>query len=210
MNPSSDNTISWQTVIKRKFTFLSTEVIENSSIETQNRFSFLPVEPEDNTAKTIQRIPRPPPIFIQGVTNFSEMSKNLTTVINDEQFYTKTLAKNNVKVNVTNPDAYRTLVRSHQKPSEAAGTSHSRSNLLRNDDHSFIRPQIHDDTINKPEPDYTKSADNNDHQTQIKMAKFIRLATWNANGLPKHKYELTTFMTLKKIGVMLISETHFT
>jgi hypothetical protein len=35
-------------------------------------------------------------------------------------------------------------------------------------------------------------------------------ATWNANGLLNHKQEVITFLHLKKIDALLISESHFT
>jgi hypothetical protein len=41
------------------------------------------------------------------------------------------------------------------------------------------------------------------------MAKFLQLALWNANGLTQHK-ELKTFISIYNIGIMLISEAHFT
>jgi hypothetical protein len=39
------------------------------------------------------------------------------------------------------------------------------------------------------------------------MAKFLKLALWNANGRTD---ELKTFIFIHNIDVMLISETHFT
>jgi exonuclease III len=42
------------------------------------------------------------------------------------------------------------------------------------------------------------------------MAKFLKLATWNANGLIQHRDELKMFLYTNDIDVMLISETHFT
>jgi hypothetical protein len=42
------------------------------------------------------------------------------------------------------------------------------------------------------------------------MAKFLQLAVWNANGLTQHKEELKICLSIYDIGVMLISETHFT
>jgi exonuclease III len=42
------------------------------------------------------------------------------------------------------------------------------------------------------------------------MAKFLRIALWNANGLIKCKEELTIFLQDQLIDIMLISETHFT
>lgn len=42
------------------------------------------------------------------------------------------------------------------------------------------------------------------------MARSIRIATWNANGLRQHKAELEIFLEEQKIDVCLISETHLT
>lgn len=42
------------------------------------------------------------------------------------------------------------------------------------------------------------------------MAKFLKLAIWNANGLPRHVLELKAFIINNDIDIMLISETHFT
>jgi exonuclease III len=42
------------------------------------------------------------------------------------------------------------------------------------------------------------------------MAKFLKLAVWNANGLIQHRDELKMFLYIHDIDVMLISETHFT
>jgi exonuclease III len=41
------------------------------------------------------------------------------------------------------------------------------------------------------------------------MAKFIRIAQCNANGLAQHKEEVQLFLR-HKIDILLISETHFT
>jgi hypothetical protein len=41
-------------------------------------------------------------------------------------------------------------------------------------------------------------------------AKFLQLASWNANGLSQHTEELKTFISVHNIDVMLISKTHFT
>jgi exonuclease III len=42
------------------------------------------------------------------------------------------------------------------------------------------------------------------------MAQFLQLALWNANGLHQHAEKLKTFISLRNIDIMLISETHFT
>jgi hypothetical protein len=41
------------------------------------------------------------------------------------------------------------------------------------------------------------------------MATFLQLALWNANGLHQHAEELKTFLSVRNIDIMLISETHF-
>jgi exonuclease III len=42
------------------------------------------------------------------------------------------------------------------------------------------------------------------------MAKFLRIALWNANVLAQHKDEIQLFLQHNKIDILLISETHFT
>jgi exonuclease III len=42
------------------------------------------------------------------------------------------------------------------------------------------------------------------------MAKFLRIALWNANGLAQRKDEIHPFLQHNKIDILLISETHFT
>jgi hypothetical protein len=42
------------------------------------------------------------------------------------------------------------------------------------------------------------------------MAKSLKLALRNVNGLTQHTEELKTFISIHNIAVMLISEEHFT
>jgi exonuclease III len=42
------------------------------------------------------------------------------------------------------------------------------------------------------------------------MAKSLRIALWNANGIKKHKDETQVFLQDQLIDIMLISETHLT
>jgi exonuclease III len=41
------------------------------------------------------------------------------------------------------------------------------------------------------------------------MAKFLKIAIWNANGLLQHKDETKTFLDHNAIDILLVSETHF-
>jgi hypothetical protein len=42
------------------------------------------------------------------------------------------------------------------------------------------------------------------------MANFLQLALWNANGLTHHADELHSFLAIRNIDIMHLSETHFT
>ncbi|PNF23349.1 hypothetical protein B7P43_G14061 [Cryptotermes secundus] len=42
------------------------------------------------------------------------------------------------------------------------------------------------------------------------MAKFLRIAQWNANGLPNHQADIKIFLNINSIDILLITETHFT
>jgi peptide subunit release factor 1 (eRF1) len=42
------------------------------------------------------------------------------------------------------------------------------------------------------------------------MAKFLRLAQWNDNGLVNHQEEIKIFLNVNAVDILLISETHFT
>jgi exonuclease III len=41
------------------------------------------------------------------------------------------------------------------------------------------------------------------------MAKFLRIAQWNANSLAQHKGEVQPFPQENKIDILLVSEIHF-
>lgn len=55
--------------------------------------------------------PPPPPIFVHDVIDFQRMKAEISTVIPETDFITKTLANNTIKINPKTSDAYRTLVR---------------------------------------------------------------------------------------------------
>jgi hypothetical protein len=52
-----------------------------------------------------------PPIFVHGVINYGEMIKRIKGIAEDEQYCTKCLAKNVIKINCVTPETYRTLVK---------------------------------------------------------------------------------------------------
>ena len=65
--------------------------------------------PEDRGCTHPTQVTKPPPIFLHGVLNFTEMMKSLTEVV-EEQFYTKSLANNVIKIVCLTPDTYRKIV----------------------------------------------------------------------------------------------------
>jgi hypothetical protein len=53
--------------------------------------------------------PKPPPIFIYGVTNYKDMVAHLSATIQKEQYQCKVISKDTIKIHVATPDSYRKL-----------------------------------------------------------------------------------------------------
>jgi hypothetical protein len=105
-----DNT--WQTVRNTKRRKVNQPTSPHIAIT--NKYSQLNVEEadENNTTKPKEnKIPRPPPIFVYGVTNYKDMVHTLSTIVEQEQYTTKTLIDNTIKINSNTPDTYRRLIR---------------------------------------------------------------------------------------------------
>ena len=87
-----------------------------SQVTTYNRFSILETtEDSMDTTETVnrqhtQRIPPPPPIFIDDVIHIQTMIKSIEKDINKEDYKVK-INNNHVKILPTNPDAYRKLTK---------------------------------------------------------------------------------------------------
>lgn len=83
-------------------------------ITTHNRFEILAHESRDSLADS-QTLPqqqhKPPPIFIHGVTNYNQMITSISEVAADEQYSTKSMANNMIKLNCYTPDTYRNIVK---------------------------------------------------------------------------------------------------
>jgi 3-methyladenine DNA glycosylase AlkC len=63
-------------------------------------------------------IHKPPPIFIHGVIKYGEMIKRIRDIAEDEQYCTKSLANNVIKLNCTAPEIYRKLIKYFKENSE--------------------------------------------------------------------------------------------
>jgi hypothetical protein len=86
---------------------------DSQNITLTNKYSQLALE--DDGKITIQatenKIPKPTPIFVYGVTENNEMVHNLHNIVEIEQYTTKPLAHNTVRINSHALDTYRKLVR---------------------------------------------------------------------------------------------------
>ena len=54
---------------------------------------------------------KPPPIFLHGVINYTDMIKSLNEVAEEEQFFTKSLTNNLVKLACSTSDTYRAIIK---------------------------------------------------------------------------------------------------
>jgi 3-methyladenine DNA glycosylase AlkC len=52
-----------------------------------------------------------PPIFLHGVINYNKMIHSINEVAEAEQFYTKSLANNVIKITCLTPETYRSLIK---------------------------------------------------------------------------------------------------
>lgn len=114
-------TNEWQTVNtnkKRKRGPKSpTDCINTQDMTTRNRFSMLQNQTEKDDSTNVASsnkpptIPKPPPIFIYGVTNYSKMIESLTEVAEIETYQCTALLNNTIKINTRSPDTYRRLIR---------------------------------------------------------------------------------------------------
>lgn len=118
-NINKDN--PWQLVrsVKRKKTIRNVQTTTDNDIHTSNRYSTLTnIEPEKSTNedksnenKPNERTPKPPPIFVYDVKDYPSMITKLNDILEEEQYDTKTMADNTVKINTKTPEAYRSLAR---------------------------------------------------------------------------------------------------
>ena len=72
-----------------------------STPEISNRFDLLMEEAttqETPGPTQTPSIPKPPPIYVHGVINYNDMIRCITEIAKEEQFYTKTMANNIIKL----------------------------------------------------------------------------------------------------------------
>jgi hypothetical protein len=85
-----------------------------TKIETHNRYGLLTKETNENSIDgnpSSTKIHKPPPIFVHGVINYEEMIKRIRDVAEGEQYCTKSLANNVIKINCVVVETYRIPVK---------------------------------------------------------------------------------------------------
>ena len=99
-NEESGNTHPWQAVVKkRKRNPQSKPTEHHETTKIHNRYELLKESTPDesptdsdtsnpNTSATPPLNPRPPPIYIYGVTNYKAMLHDLQKAIEEERFHT--------------------------------------------------------------------------------------------------------------------------
>lgn len=103
---------AWQVMGSNKRKKIHNNKPNPSEIETGNRFQPLSKETEENIGNVeTNKIPKPPPIFVHGVQDFKEMTKQLEEIAKKEEYQTKSLINNVVKINCETPEIYRKLVK---------------------------------------------------------------------------------------------------
>jgi hypothetical protein len=94
--------------------YSSQSVVQISQTETHNRYDILTQEvhqAEPGEQPQPHKNHKRPPIFLHGVINYSEMIKSISKVAEDEQYFTKNISNNVIKLTCTTPDTYRNLIK---------------------------------------------------------------------------------------------------
>lgn len=106
----------WQVIRNstRKRNHLTQNNTPENKIETYNRYGILTNETNLNSTEgnpSPTRNHKPPPIFIHGVINYGAMINQIRNIAEDEQYSTKSLSNNVIKINCVTPETYRTFIR---------------------------------------------------------------------------------------------------
>ena len=104
----------WQNVSSSKHRKVHSSTARSDTIQLHNKFSALSTPAEDPPAECALTIPKeskPPPIFVYGVTNYSEMISSFRNIVSGEQYTAKCRADNTVNINCHNSTKYRALIK---------------------------------------------------------------------------------------------------
>lgn len=85
-------------------------VLADTTVDNDDQSETFNQELSDTTIHTPAKESLPPPIFIKGVLNFSDLLSEFTNLIGPNSFVCKSTSTH-LKVQATKPDDYRTLIR---------------------------------------------------------------------------------------------------
>jgi hypothetical protein len=114
--PHNDNH-DWQAVKNRKRPRVNYNNTTPNPAITHNKYEVLLKQPTNNettnlsSSNATEKIPKPPPIYVYGVVDFKKMLDNFATVVPEETYRCISLPNDTVKINMSSPDTYRTLIR---------------------------------------------------------------------------------------------------
>jgi hypothetical protein len=122
-NPTEHtNNNPWQAIKKRKLASNKIPHTTSFQLDTSNQYKELHVEEhtgaEENlgthtipeTSNQQSKEPKPPPIYVHGVTNYKAMVNSLAAATATETYHSKTLSDNTVIIYPDTPETYRRLV----------------------------------------------------------------------------------------------------
>lgn len=98
----------------KKQTTLNHYWLGNPTPTTPNRFESLTVEEPQITIPIVEKIPKPPPIFVDNVSNIQPLIKLLNEIVKDK-FEIKVLNNSQVKIQPSSPEAYSIIVKQLQE-----------------------------------------------------------------------------------------------
>jgi hypothetical protein len=130
--PETTSKCTWQTIKKRKRNSPTSENrAKQLEFNCNNRYEQLSQLPDANNDDIMltdrtdnpqitkeykrQRDPKPPPIFVYGVTNFNDMTVHLSAIIEEEQYQCKVISDDTIKICTATPDSYRKLIKHPQE-----------------------------------------------------------------------------------------------
>jgi hypothetical protein len=116
---ANTNMPNWQIVSGTKRRKTNKVLQDNNSTEspvtTNNRYDLLTNaaanEEEIIDVNTRKKIPRPPPIFVYDVINYPQMINHLDQVTEEENYNTRSVANNKIKISCNAPETYRKMIK---------------------------------------------------------------------------------------------------
>ena len=94
--------------VKRKKTY-KTQTQQRENVNLQKRYNPLTKDENlsTNSVEAKMSIAKPHPTFVYGVVNLPQIIQYLQNIVEIEQYTTRSMANNTIKINCTTPNTYR-------------------------------------------------------------------------------------------------------